>query len=344
MISGIYKITNIKNNKVYIGESIDIRKRWLEHLEELKNNKHINYKLQKDYNIFGKENFKFEIIDICDIEKVDIKIKKCLLLIYENKYIKKYDSINNGYNIEFTLKECLLGNKETNYFSNKNMLKKLIISTLKKIKSKIYVEENGFICLNCSNMYKMKDVRKRVKLKGTLFKQILRDEKIINDEDDININLFNGYIYLNKRYNDFTFDINIFNFICKKVEENKKYNMKDIINIDKNKKINKDIKKEILEEYKEENVYELFEIDESKFISLSSFIEQYTEFRSNRGFMILRNNLILEYKMLNNKKTNVPCKEYINEFILVKKNCKDGDYYYQLYINKDNIEEIIKLF
>jgi len=31
MISGIYKITNKVNGKVYIGQSVDIERRWKEH-------------------------------------------------------------------------------------------------------------------------------------------------------------------------------------------------------------------------------------------------------------------------------------------------------------------------
>jgi len=31
-VCGIYKITNIINNKIYIGRSTDIHRRWLEHL------------------------------------------------------------------------------------------------------------------------------------------------------------------------------------------------------------------------------------------------------------------------------------------------------------------------
>lgn len=45
-ITGVYKITNIINNKVYIGESLDIYERWKSHKEDLKNGNHHSYKLQ----------------------------------------------------------------------------------------------------------------------------------------------------------------------------------------------------------------------------------------------------------------------------------------------------------
>lgn len=61
---GIYKITNIKNNKVYIGESNNVEKRWEQHLLDLRENNHHNYKLQNDWNAFGEDFFKFEVLEV----------------------------------------------------------------------------------------------------------------------------------------------------------------------------------------------------------------------------------------------------------------------------------------
>lgn len=49
-ISGIYKITNLVNNKVYIGQSVNIRKRWNQHVLELNKNIHPNIYLQSAWN------------------------------------------------------------------------------------------------------------------------------------------------------------------------------------------------------------------------------------------------------------------------------------------------------
>ena len=40
--SGIYKITCIENHKFYIGSSKDIEKRWRQHKNTLRLNKHVN--------------------------------------------------------------------------------------------------------------------------------------------------------------------------------------------------------------------------------------------------------------------------------------------------------------
>ena len=60
VISGIYKIENLINHKVYIGQSINIFRRWKDHMRNLKNNKQTHlYLAMKKYGI---ENFSFEII------------------------------------------------------------------------------------------------------------------------------------------------------------------------------------------------------------------------------------------------------------------------------------------
>lgn len=64
---GIYKITNIKNSKFYIGSTTrSFKDRFNDHNRDLKNNKHKNYYLQSSYNRYGDNNFKFEIVEIID--------------------------------------------------------------------------------------------------------------------------------------------------------------------------------------------------------------------------------------------------------------------------------------
>ena len=65
-ICGIYKITNLKNHKIYIGSSNNIMRRWYEHLRDLKNQKHCNSHLQNAWNKYGENNFLFEIIEIVE--------------------------------------------------------------------------------------------------------------------------------------------------------------------------------------------------------------------------------------------------------------------------------------
>ena len=67
-ITGIYKITNIINGKCYIGQSIDIHKRWAEH--KRKNNNENTY-LRKAIKKYGIYFFKFEIVVVCSRDLLD---------------------------------------------------------------------------------------------------------------------------------------------------------------------------------------------------------------------------------------------------------------------------------
>ncbi len=90
MVGLIYKITNNCNDKVYIGQtwrSLVVR------LSEHKRPSCINcIKLVNAFNKYGRDNFNIERLTICYIQET--------LDFYETLFIKKYNSINNGYNIK----------------------------------------------------------------------------------------------------------------------------------------------------------------------------------------------------------------------------------------------------
>ena len=86
---------------MYIGESTDIYKRWNSHIRNQKNKSHHSYKLQKDWNLYGEQNFKFKIILFMDDKfSEDEYYTKPILRLYENKFILSLKTHINGYNIE----------------------------------------------------------------------------------------------------------------------------------------------------------------------------------------------------------------------------------------------------
>lgn len=83
----IYKITNIVNNKIYIGQTTrNVEIRFKEHLRAKD-----DYPIHKAIRKYGKDNFKVEIIEECANENLNEK---------EKYYIKIYNSYNGhiGYN------------------------------------------------------------------------------------------------------------------------------------------------------------------------------------------------------------------------------------------------------
>lgn len=61
-IIGIYRITCTANNKSYIGSSLNIDERLAQHRCDLKHNRHHSAYMQRCYNKYGIESFKFDIL------------------------------------------------------------------------------------------------------------------------------------------------------------------------------------------------------------------------------------------------------------------------------------------
>ena len=89
--SGIYKITNIKNQMCYIGQTkAGFKNRWRTHVKRgLGCEEQTNNRLYTGLKEDGLENFTFQILEICE-EKI--------LTERERFYINFYDSKNWGYN------------------------------------------------------------------------------------------------------------------------------------------------------------------------------------------------------------------------------------------------------
>lgn len=86
---GIYKITNQINGKCYIGQSVNITRRWKDHRTRYQTEDNLLYRAIRKY---GLENFSFEIIEECSQEKLNER---------EIYWIAFYNSANSdkGYNL-----------------------------------------------------------------------------------------------------------------------------------------------------------------------------------------------------------------------------------------------------
>lgn len=67
---GIYKISSLINKKIYIGSGENLKRRKAQHWGSLTHNNHFNKKLQNSFNKYGEENFTFEILEECEVEKL----------------------------------------------------------------------------------------------------------------------------------------------------------------------------------------------------------------------------------------------------------------------------------
>lgn len=99
--TGIYLITNKLNGKKYVGQSVDIEKRWKQHMIDSKKKDCAIYKAIRKYGI---ENLEFSILEECSVDKLDER---------EIYWISELDTYNNGYNM--SLGGASGNNKGLNY-------------------------------------------------------------------------------------------------------------------------------------------------------------------------------------------------------------------------------------
>ncbi|TXH78640.1 MAG: hypothetical protein E6Q85_01340 [Thiothrix sp.] len=108
--TGIYKITNLSNGKIYIGQSRDIHTRWKCHTLSIKDESNesvirmafAKYGLRNQVNKAGVyQNFQFEIIELCE---------EANLLERETSYIKE---IKPAYNVMLSGVNPLFHKKDT---------------------------------------------------------------------------------------------------------------------------------------------------------------------------------------------------------------------------------------
>jgi group I intron endonuclease len=91
--SGIYAITNKLNGKPYIGSAVDMHRRFGEHKKMLRKGWHHSVKLQHAWNKYGEDSFVFAPLIVCDPRD---------LIFFEQRFIDRFGSASNGYNVSPT--------------------------------------------------------------------------------------------------------------------------------------------------------------------------------------------------------------------------------------------------
>jgi group I intron endonuclease len=139
----IYKIENLVNGKVYVGQTVKKPKRRFQlHKSRLKRNIHHGLYLQNAWNKYGEDNFKLSMIEKCCIEDLDNR---------EIYWIDHYKEKTGVYNLETG------GNKNKTI---NNATKNQISNTVKDLWSedKYYEKQLNnnliqVICINTGKIY-----------------------------------------------------------------------------------------------------------------------------------------------------------------------------------------------
>ncbi len=145
MRCGIYLITNLTNQKIYIGSSNYIQHRWLSHKSLLRRQKHPNPHFQSAWNKYGEQSFELQVLEECQSED---------LITIEQYYLDWLEPFEErGYNIAKDAKAPSLGKSHTKEarnkistsskgrFFSKKTRKKMSISAKEKWKTKDYREK-----------------------------------------------------------------------------------------------------------------------------------------------------------------------------------------------------------
>lgn len=90
-VIGIYTIINVTNGRQYVGSSNDIANRWRVHRTRLNAGTHPAKELVRDWNVYGEEKFKFEVL----YQVPDGAFDEDALHKLEQQYI---DSLKPAYN------------------------------------------------------------------------------------------------------------------------------------------------------------------------------------------------------------------------------------------------------
>ena len=104
IICGIYSIFCKANNKILVGSSNHIMRRYSQHLYNLKRNIHNNPYLQNAWNKYGEINFSLSIIEQC---------QESDLLKKEDEWIKAKNSMDRNFGYNFKTAERPTHSKET---------------------------------------------------------------------------------------------------------------------------------------------------------------------------------------------------------------------------------------
>ena len=131
---GVYAIVNTSNQKVYVGSSKNIKKRFLCHASFLRNGKHHCAHLQNSFNLNSPETFQFRILAECSTREEAQELEQAMLDIWHEDFYNTSKRADHLHRLGRPLDEATkqkIGVKNSGAFRSPEQ-RKLISESLKK--------------------------------------------------------------------------------------------------------------------------------------------------------------------------------------------------------------------
>lgn len=189
MTCGIYKITNIFVNKVYIGSSKDVEVRIKQHFSLLKNRKHHSIKLQRAYDKYGLKSFTAEVVEECDPGQ---------LLVREQVWMDELDVYRHGYNCSESSTRPTSQVSHSHLDKNSKWIDKILsdFADIQAMRSEIVDDVFISIPSLCSATGLKNVVFRRLAKATEMVKYILTESKTLDRDKEYRISHVN---YINKK-------------------------------------------------------------------------------------------------------------------------------------------------
>ena len=101
MNCGIYRITNLINGKCYIGQSVNIKERFVHHKNSAFNTnyKSYDYPLYRAFRKYGVENFEFSVLEYLQKEELNVREKFWISFYKSNDKNFGYNQTEGGQSV-----------------------------------------------------------------------------------------------------------------------------------------------------------------------------------------------------------------------------------------------------
>lgn len=150
--SGVYKIINTTNGRIYIGSAKLFKTRAQHHIKSLLKGTHHNKFLQHDFNKCGKDAFEFHILKVVEAEK-DVRF------FAEQKYVDEYfDNQDLCYNF----KKKTVQKERSCYSKTPEETSQLISENMKRLWSDPEYKQKGLANMTKIQKYKTKEMYEKV--------------------------------------------------------------------------------------------------------------------------------------------------------------------------------------